>query len=177
MPPHAIFHGYEVDGGEACGENPWIASTLSQKGLMKASYQTNSDTPITGIHPRHQHRVLLRGVIRGVETSFTNTNSQIQLFNVDILSITGNKDSKNTYSAPSLTPAIRRALYRKKTARYAMARKMTVGAMISALLLSPRCAFWYAFADSNESAMALLIIQMRLQAFSLYCQVKPSTNE
>ena len=142
---------------------------------MRASYQTNSDTPITGIHPRHQHRALLRGGIQGIETSFTNTNSQIQLFNIDVLCIIGRKDSESTYSGPSLTPAIRRDLYQKKTAIYAMARKMTVGVMISALLLSPRCAFWYAFADPNESAMALLIILMRLQASSLYCQVKPSS--
>ena len=37
-----------------------------------------------------------------------------------------------------------------------MTRKITVGAMISVSLLSLRCAFWYAFADSSESTMALL---------------------
>ena len=37
-----------------------------------------------------------------------------------------------------------------------MARKIAVGAMISALSLSPRWALWNAYADSCESAMALL---------------------
>lgn len=61
-------------------------------------------------------------------------------------------------SAFNVIRAIRRDLYRKKTAVYAIARKITVGAMISAFLLSLRCAFWYSYtsADSCESAMALL---------------------
>lgn len=59
-------------------------------------------------------------------------------------------------STPNLKRATRRDLYRKKTARYAMAIKIAVGATISVLLLSLWCALQYASADSCESAMVLL---------------------
>ena len=50
----------------------------------------------------------------------------------------------------------RRDLYRRKSAVYAMARKITDGAIISVFLLSLMCAFWYASADCFESAIIYL---------------------